>query len=148
MKEWNAGYDGTRAFGYAFAELFLREYVKERGIEALHSALRKLADVNRDVSSAEEFSEIVLKALGTELEPCRRKTEKEMLECITALNRFNPKIPHASILKLGISRKESSIAFDMESIRRKNLEERFSSLKGSILGFLRELIKATEAIVG
>ncbi|MCD6479031.1 MAG: hypothetical protein J7L44_04060 [Candidatus Diapherotrites archaeon] len=147
MMEWSADAEGTRKFGYAFVELFLREYVKEHGFGALHRALRELAEIKENVSDARRFSEIVLERLGTRLEPCKRETSEEMLECIEALNKFNPKIPKASVLKLGTERKESVIEFNINDIRRKNIEERFNDFGESLLNFLEKLIRSTEVLV-
>jgi hypothetical protein len=147
MMEWDADIEGTRKFGYAFVELFLREYVKEHGFDALHKALRELAEIKENVSDARRFSEIVLEKLGTRLEPCKRDTSEEMLACIEALNKFNPEVPKVSVLKLGIETEESVIEFDINEIRRKNIEERFNDFGESLLRFLEKLIHSTRVIV-
>jgi len=146
MAEWNTNYESTRDFGYAFAELFVRWYIAENDFNALHNSMRALAEVKNNVYDSHEFTRIVLEKLNVKMEPCKMQSEAEMLSCINTLNNFNPKIPQASILKLGLESNESMVPFDIWAVRRKNLQYKFEELHAHLIAFLEKLISTTEAL--
>jgi len=145
MLEWNADNANIREFGYAFSELFIREYIKENGFGALHRALRELLKINQSVNDPKEFSRAVLEALDAKLEPCRRESEEELLACIKELNRFNPEIPETRVLIIGIEEQEVSKKPDMQALRKKLLEEKLDTFGEMLMQFLEALMRSTKS---
>ncbi len=147
MAEWSAEEAETREFGYAFSELFIREYVSKNGLEKLHKSLQKLLEVEKNVQEGKEFTKIVLDSFGTKLEPCKRESEKEMLACIKELNNFTPKIAKTEALQIGIVEKESTIKLNVMEIRRRVLEEKIQELKNAFNHFILLIKKDVKKIL-
>ena len=148
MLEWNADNADIREFGYAFSELFIREYVKEKGFGALHRALRELLKIKQSVNTPKEFSKAVLEALDTKLEPCKRESEKKLLSCIRELNRFNPEIPETKVLIIGVEEQEVSKKPNMQALRKKLLEEKLNVFSEMLMQLLEALMRSTKSALG
>ncbi|MDY7081271.1 MAG: hypothetical protein SXQ77_02400, partial [Halobacteria archaeon] len=56
MKTWRPGTSPNKAFGYAFSELLVRNYVRKNGIGSLHPVYDSLRKIDTQVRSAEEAS--------------------------------------------------------------------------------------------
>lgn len=142
MKEWDTGNESTRDFWYAFSELYVREFVKEKGFKELQDAYRKMLKVKETITNRTEASNKLVSLLGKPLYPCNNKNENETLECVVGLNEFTPRIPEkTSVLQLGLSESEK----EFESIRKQHEMEK-KILKEKIKGFREKLLELVHSL--
>lgn len=84
-----------REFGYAYSELFIREYLKENG-SGLHKVYQKLLKINKSVENENERNEIILHIFGKEFKPCYSLNLEEIKNCTKELNEMNFEIPQVN----------------------------------------------------
>jgi hypothetical protein len=89
-----------REFGYAYSELFIREYVKDYGNE-LQKVYRQLLEINQTVYDRDEANKIILDIMDTDFKPCYSLKLKEIENCTTILNKMSFKIPSAGGKEIG-----------------------------------------------
>lgn len=92
MQGWSPSDAGTRSFGYAFAELIIRNYMVERDPDALHSVYEAMEDQS-EVSEIDAYWETLGTVLDGELAPCKRDTVEETAECTKTINDAEPAVP-------------------------------------------------------
>ena len=81
-----------REFGYAYSELFIREYLKENS-SALHKVYQKLLRVNKSVENELERNDVILGIFEKEFRPCYSENLEEIKNCTTKLNKMDFEIP-------------------------------------------------------
>jgi len=146
MEEWNTDTEETREFGYAFSELYVREYVREKGYEKLQEAYRGMLEINESTKSREEFSSRILGLLGKELYPCDKGDEVQIQECVNALNKASFDVPEkTTVLQLGLEDEEFESAGKMHEMKKKALAEKLQRLRESLLGIADLVFPALEA---
>jgi hypothetical protein len=92
MYLWSPQSEYDRDFGYAFSELFIREYLKDDGAR-LHKAYRKFLEIEGPVSDPFERNSLVEEILGSRFEPCLSKSLPEIKACSKSLNEMSFLIP-------------------------------------------------------
>ncbi|MFH1235177.1 MAG: hypothetical protein V1493_06205 [Candidatus Diapherotrites archaeon] len=136
MEEWDTESEETRDFGYAFSELYVRDFIKEKGFNALQQAYRKLLEIKETAGNRQEFSAEIVSVLGKELYPCDRESEQEIRACAEGLDSFEFKIPEkVSILQLGLSasEKESGAEGKILELKKQALLEKIANARQGIL---------------
>ncbi|MBL7160483.1 MAG: hypothetical protein ISS93_01380 [Candidatus Aenigmarchaeota archaeon] len=93
MESWSTDDASTREFGYTFSELFIRDFVRREGPEALHEVFEGLLKVERDAETPEEYNSILLGLLGSDLRPCYSQKKEEFESCLDSINAMTPQIP-------------------------------------------------------
>lgn len=93
VREWNPVEEQRNEFAYAYSELFVRNYIKEKGISGLHEAYEEFLEVGERVSEAEEFYEKLIELLEVDGEPCYFLTENELKTCLERINGFSIQLP-------------------------------------------------------
>ncbi|MCK4428852.1 MAG: hypothetical protein KAU95_00645 [Candidatus Aenigmarchaeota archaeon] len=83
---------GNREFGYAYSELFVREYLFENG-SAMHKVYENLLKINKSIEDPEERNELIAKLLGKKVRPCYSETLEEVRNCASKLNHMSFSIP-------------------------------------------------------
>lgn len=139
MYEWNAENPDRRSFGYAFSELFVRDYLLKNGFEKLHYAMRSFLNEKVNVYDSREFTEKVLKKLGTSLEPCKAREKDTMIGCINELNNFLPDIPKANVISTGPQQLQKTADFDISSVRARNIIYKFRELQEKMQQFFESV---------
>ena len=81
-----------REFGYAYSELFIREFLKEDG-NSLHKIYQELLKINKSVENEYVRNSMVLKIFGRELNPCYSTDLEEIENCARELNEMDFNIP-------------------------------------------------------
>lgn len=140
MYEWSRQ-ESVREFGYAFSELFIRNYLRKNGYGALHDVYRSLKAINRKVSDLEEKRDVILDAMDTDLKPCYSKELDEIKSCLKEVHEQNPKVP---VVNLKIEKQ--NLSFNFTSFEEKsggNGKESDSELGEGLKSFI-ELNKAKE----
>jgi hypothetical protein len=77
--------DERREFGYAYSELFIREFLKENA-SALHKVYKDLLKINKSVEDENERNKIILGILGKEFKPCYFLNLEKIKNCTKELN--------------------------------------------------------------
>lgn len=98
MRYWSPK-QGNREFGYAFAELFIRNYIKQEGFERLRQAYTRFLAQERPINNSETRTNLILETLGRELAPCRRSTRSQLEQCLSQLRNYTYHVPLAGIDK-------------------------------------------------
>ncbi|MEM4662635.1 MAG: hypothetical protein QXM75_01280 [Candidatus Diapherotrites archaeon] len=146
MAEWNASDPKTRAFGYAFSELFVRDYIRKNGLSSLHLAMHKFVEERENVSDAKIFTSKVLGILGAELAPCKDKNKEAMLNCVKELNEFEPKVQTAQVLKLGPRQEKITHDFDVSVLRANNMKFKIEELHTKFLQYIVKTLEITKRL--
>ncbi len=81
-----------REFGYAYSELFIREYLSEN-CSNLHKVYAMLLKINKSVENPGERNKLITKILGKEFKPCYSKNLEEIKNCTAKLNKMSFRIP-------------------------------------------------------
>ncbi len=81
-----------RNFGYAYSELFIREYLKENG-SALHRVYQRLLNINKSIEAKDKRNKIILNIFEKEFKPCYSLNLKEIKNCTKELNKMSFEIP-------------------------------------------------------
>ncbi len=81
-----------RNFGYAYSELFIREYLKENG-SALHRVYQRLLNINKSIESKDKRNKIILNIFEKEFRPCYSLNLKGIKNCTKELNKMSFEIP-------------------------------------------------------
>ena len=81
-----------REFGYAYSELFIREYLKENG-SALHKVYQNLLKINKSVENEIERNGIILHFLGKKFKPCYSLNLDKIKNCTDDLNEMSFEVP-------------------------------------------------------
>ena len=84
--------DERREFGYAYSELFIREFLKENS-SALHRVYEELLRINKSVEDEEERNKIILSILGSDFKPCYSPDLEKIRNCTKELNNMIFEIP-------------------------------------------------------
>ncbi|MGC9310566.1 MAG: hypothetical protein ACP5E4_02465, partial [Candidatus Aenigmatarchaeota archaeon] len=108
MHLWSPQSSYDREFGYAFSELFIREYLKDDGAR-LHEAYRKMLSLNITVTEASEKRALLEGILGAEFSPCDTLNITEMRECTKELNGMSFQIPKSNGIDLNYYVEEPKI---------------------------------------
>ncbi|MCK4729925.1 MAG: hypothetical protein KAT28_01260 [Candidatus Aenigmarchaeota archaeon] len=81
-----------REFGYAYSELFIREFLKEDGSN-LHKIYQELLKINKSVENEYVRNILILEIFGRELKPCYSTNPEEIENCARELNEMDFNIP-------------------------------------------------------
>lgn len=84
MKGWNPWRGKAyraRRFGYAYAELMIRDFVRREDLESMREASRSLMNIDRKVGNVDEKKRMVEQRLGT-FRPCYSLERKEFENCL------------------------------------------------------------------
>jgi len=100
MYYWYPQSNYDRDFGYAYSELFIRQYVMNHGSE-LQEVYGKLLIVNQTVYDKDEANRIILEALGTDFKPCYYGDLSDIDSCTKKLNDMGFKVPDTEGKELG-----------------------------------------------
>lgn len=103
-------------FGYAFAELIIKETIKNNGWKALLDAYAKFSEENKDINNTQELSQKISTTIKSNLKPCYSLNETELKECLQKINAFELNIPAARDLKRLNSLTEEIIKEERPSI--------------------------------
>ncbi|MCX6802166.1 MAG: hypothetical protein NT067_03550 [Candidatus Diapherotrites archaeon] len=136
MEEWNTDNAETRDFGYAFAELYVRAFLKEKGFSALQQAYRKMLEIKETAGTGEEFSAKIVSLLGKELYPCGSESGQEIKKCVEGLNSFEFSLPETvSVLQLGLSASEKEFGAEGKTmeLKKQALLEKIANARQGIL---------------
>lgn len=98
MRYWSPT-SGNREFGYAFAELFVRNYILKRGFDRLRQAYGQLSSVERKISSRKKRTDVILNTLAAKLNPCQRQSQGELRTCLSELRNRTYQVPVADVAK-------------------------------------------------
>ncbi|HIE41441.1 MAG TPA: hypothetical protein EYP80_02130 [Candidatus Aenigmarchaeota archaeon] len=79
--------DWRREFGYAYSELFIRDYLKDNAT-ALRRVYKELLKINKIVENSYERNQIIQKILGKEFRPCYSLDLEEIRNCTYKLNKM------------------------------------------------------------
>lgn len=99
MREWTLFGEDTvdRTFGYAYAELVIRNHVLEHGPGALTDTYRELRDLNTELDGAvtdtAESNDRILDIMDATFRPCDEPTEARLRACIDDVQEMEPVIP-------------------------------------------------------
>lgn len=94
MRDWDPRTSREREFGYAFSELFMRDYIHRNGYRKLQQIYRQLAGVKEPVSNGDEFNRILFSILGIrELRPCYAQIKREIERCVNRINGYHLEVP-------------------------------------------------------
>lgn len=89
--------DEVRRFGYAYAELLMRNYIREHGADALHTVYEELRRMDGGAADdAREEAQIVLDLLGTDITPCydaAQPSRSAFEACLDTANAMEPPVP-------------------------------------------------------
>ncbi len=100
MESWSpmqAETDDRRRFGYAYAELLVRNYVRTNSPDALQPVYERLHDVNRRIRDPRQATETILTAMNTDFTPCKADVRAAFDRCLEAVNDMTPTVPNASV---------------------------------------------------
>lgn len=92
METWSPSSSVDRTFGYAYAELLIREYMRIKGATGLREVYKKMKELEPADTPAEYVSNLK-EALGTDLKPCNPLREREFQECLEESREYNPDVP-------------------------------------------------------
>ncbi len=146
MKEWDTGNESTREFGYAFSELYIREFVREKGIPELQKKYREMLKIKKGIKGRAEFSAKMTSLLGKELYPCDKQTELEIKECVDRLNEFTPGLPEKTpVLQLGLTEKEFNSVGAIQEMKKKILLEKIAAFREKMLEFTKLVLSGINA---
>ena len=81
-----------REFGYAYSELFIREFLKEDS-NNLHKIYQELLKINKSIENEYVRNSMILKIFGRELKPCYSTNLEEIKNCTRELNEMDFNIP-------------------------------------------------------
>jgi len=144
MKEWDTSGD-TREFGYAFSELYVKEYIKEKGFEELQKAYRELLLIEDRIENRTEFSDKLTEILGKNLTPCKSQKEQEIRDCVKKLNSFEIVLPEkTSVLKLGLNDEEFESVEEKHELKKTILNEKISLFEEKLFGLIGKLFSAIQ----
>ncbi|RLI99325.1 MAG: hypothetical protein DRP06_03695 [Candidatus Aenigmatarchaeota archaeon] len=108
-----------REFGYAYSELFIRDFLKEDGSN-LHRIYQELLKINKSVENEYVKNSMILKIFGRELKPCYSTNFKEIETCVRELNEMDFNIPKTEGSEINckieipkIPKEEPEIGFDI-----------------------------------
>jgi hypothetical protein len=137
MPTWDPseGDDDRRRFGYAFSELVVREYVAEKGPDALRETYDELTSRQEEVSSEEAATEAVLDAMGRDgLRPCESSNRDEVEACLSRINGMEATVP-----AYGETDRDT---FEYDGVEPPEQKENESDSEdgGGFFGFLRGLL--------
>lgn len=92
-----------RTFGYAFSELVIRDYVRNKGAAALRPVYSEFLDLNTErkhpVRDVEKSNDRILSIMGTDLQPCKAGSKEVVGDCLDKVNGMEPEIPALGELK-------------------------------------------------
>ncbi|MBN2094785.1 MAG: hypothetical protein JW727_01955 [Candidatus Aenigmarchaeota archaeon] len=108
MSYWYPQSKYDREFGYAYSELFIREYLKDDE-SSLHRVYLDLLEINESVSSKEESNRIMEGILGRDFKPCYSKDIDEIRACTKELNEMSFRVPRANGNEIGYIVEEPTI---------------------------------------
>jgi hypothetical protein len=100
MNYWSPQSDYDREFGYAYSELFIRDYVKING-SALQKVYQNLLLINQTVYDKDKENKLFLDALGKNFTPCYSTSIAEIKNCTNTLNKMSFQIPASNGKELG-----------------------------------------------
>jgi hypothetical protein len=92
MNYWSPQSDHEREFGYAYSELFIREYVKGNG-SALQKVYNSLLAINKTVYDKNEENKILFDILGRKFTQCYSTRLSQIKNCTKELNEMRFQIP-------------------------------------------------------
>jgi len=127
MENWStaSASPDMREFGYAFSELWVKEFVKERGIGELQKKYRELLEVNYAIESKGEFAKEITTIFEKELFPCGSQSGLGVEECVREINSFSVSVPEeVSVLKLGLADEEFESVGKIHELKKKILLEK------------------------
>ncbi|MDY6770650.1 MAG: hypothetical protein SV186_01690 [Candidatus Nanohaloarchaea archaeon] len=100
MTAWSPSEEGQirsglslRTFGYAYAELLIRNYIRKNSPAKLHDVYDDLMAVEEPADTASAYRSTLRRVLGTGLEPCHAPTEESVRQCLENVHSFMPNIP-------------------------------------------------------
>lgn len=150
MEGWNPK-SRNLEFGYAYSELYMREFFMKNGISNLRRAYKELMEIDKEVYNVSERNRIITKILGSEFRPCYSEFFEEMKNCIRKVNDYVPEKILETEIK-NISKKIRKIPeFDEEFLtsnnknitnNNKNMSnnfDNFNSIIGKIKNFFIEI---------
>ncbi len=94
MERWTPADSNARSFGYAYAELLVREYLRKNGA----TALRNVYDEFKDLETARTYrgyTQNLKKAMETDLKPCHPLKDEELLDCLEESREYHPDVPES-----------------------------------------------------
>jgi len=145
MKEWDTGSDETREFGYAFSELYVKEFIKEKGFEELQKSYREMLTVKDSIENRTEFTDKLTEMLGKNLTPCESVKEQEIRDCVRTLNSFEIVLPEkTSVLKLGIDDEEFESVEGKHELKKTILNEKISMFEEKLFGLIGNIFNAIQ----
>lgn len=141
MLTWNPKKysDHRREFGYAYSELFIREYLKDNP-KRLHSVYKDLLEVDKKVEDEKERNKIILNILGTNFTPCYSKNLEEIENCTRELNEMSFKIPK-------VNGKEINYNVEIPELPEIREEGKFEEVSYSIESILQKIINFFDSLM-
>ena len=121
--------DYKRNFGYAYSELFIREYLYENS-SALHRVYKELLKINKSIKSPEERNKIMLNILEKDFKPCYSLNLSKIKNCTKKLNYMVFEIPSGEKINYNYRVEPIKIEF----------EEKYSSYE-IFYNFLKDIVE-------
>ncbi len=100
METWSPEDPANREFGYALAELILREAVQRNGAQRIRDLYKAALDVNKEMTPA-AASDLFQAELGTNLRPCDADVYEAFTACLESVNALVPQIPGGKPVVVG-----------------------------------------------
>ncbi len=145
MKEWDTKNGETREFGYAFSELYVKEFIKEKGFEELQKAYREMLAVKDRIENRAEFTDKLTEILEKPLTPCKSQKEQEIRDCVKKLNSFEIMLPEkTSILKLGLNDEEFESIGEKYKLQKTILNEKISLFEEKLFELIGNIFSAIQ----
>ncbi|MCJ7429009.1 MAG: hypothetical protein MUP66_01315 [Candidatus Nanohaloarchaeota archaeon QJJ-5] len=107
MQGWSPVDAGVRDFGYAFSELIIRNYMKDRDPDALHTVYEQMEDFDR-VDEDDQYWQRLATLIG-DLRPCDRESLDDVRSCTEAINDVEPEVPEEVTIAGG---QQANLTFD------------------------------------
>ena len=144
MEAWNPSTGSMREFGYAFSELFFRNYVMDNSFQKLREKYREFLAVKGEITDDAEFTGKIMGIFGTELSPCRAESSDLIKSCVERANNFNPMPENEfEVLLLGIGNTETGGTAEIpkpgiKEEKMLEIKNAFSAYNDAVLRFLQE----------